>query len=219
LHAAIPHRHTNRNPFDPARELPQSFVDPLANLMEGEGNVRVFLLTGNDPLKRVADLIWETSEKLILDPAVARAMERWERTTKEQMCTCRDGTYVGEREPGSKPSSTLSYRELMTAGRLFGVVAVRDRYNQAQTIPAGRLWQRAHLFAIAHKVAARPANGAVEIIAQERRANSQPIMSDKLIQLTGDKAWQPTFMFYMSYPTERAPASVRRPLSSVLLRV
>jgi len=37
----------------------------------------------------------------------------------------------------------------MMTGPLFGLIAVRDRYDRPQTIRAGRLWRRTHLVATA----------------------------------------------------------------------
>lgn len=82
---------------------------------------------------------------------------------------------------------------------------------------AGRIWQRAHLFATRRGLAARPANGAVEIIDHERQLNLEPQTLTKLAQVTGDASWQPTFMFYMGYATVPALASARRSVQSVLL--
>jgi nitroreductase len=105
----------------------------------------------------------------------------------------------------------------MLTGRLFGLIAVRDRYDKPQTIRAGRVWQRAHLLATARGLAARPANGAVELIDLESRLSQPPQTADHLAEITGDSAWQPTFMFYMGYPTQPAAASARRRLESVVI--
>ena len=105
----------------------------------------------------------------------------------------------------------------MMSGRLFGLIAVRDRYDRPQTIRAGRVWQRAHLLATARDLAARPANGAVEIIDHEKRLHLEPKTSARLAQFTADISWQPTFMFYMDYPTRPAAASARRIVHDVLI--
>ena len=72
------------------------------------------------------------------------------------------------------------------SGRVFGLIAVRDRYDRPETIRAGRIWQRAHLLATARGLAARPANAAVEVIDNERRLNLEPKTSARLAQFTGD---------------------------------
>jgi nitroreductase len=217
LFDAIPHRHTNRNPFDAEREVPSKFVHSLTALAGGNTKVRLFLFTNESDRKAIADVIWDASERFLSDPDVRRGAQTWYRTTPEQVQRYRDGAYVGESRSQLRPDPPLSYRDLMRTGRLFGLIAVRDRYNRAQTISAGRVWQRAHLLATARGLAARPANGAVEIIDHERRLNLEPKTAAKLAQFTGDPSWQPTFMFYMGYPTVPAVASARRSIQEVLI--
>ncbi|HXZ10907.1 MAG TPA: hypothetical protein VEG64_00820 [Candidatus Sulfotelmatobacter sp.] len=101
---------------------------------------------------------------------------------------------------------------------LLGFIAVRDRYDQAQCLQAGRIWQRAHLLATARGLAARPSNEAVEMVDHERALARPPSRAALLDRLTGDPSCQPTFVFYMGYPKHAAPASPRRPVEAVLLR-
>lgn len=217
LFDAIPHRHTNREPFDTKKEVPEEFVHSLETLVEqDEEDVRIFVFTQESDRKQIVDVIWDTSKKLGADAAVRAGMQTWYRTTMQQVQDDRDGSYVGP--PVEKPASApLSYPDLMMTGRLFGIIAVRDRYDRPQTIRAGRVWQRAHLFATARGLAARPANGAVEFVDQEQKLKMQPETLARLAKITGDGSWQPTFMFYMGYATVPATASARRRVQDVLL--
>ena len=100
---------------------------------------------------------------------------------------------------------------------MFGFIAVHDRYDQEQSLCAGRIWQRAHLLATSRGLAARPANEAVEMVDHERRLGHQPQYAGLLAQLMGDEAWQPTFTFCMGHAIRPAPASPRRPYRDVVL--
>jgi hypothetical protein len=111
----------------------------------------------------------------------------------------------------------VSYRECLTATTLFGVIAVRDRYDRALSLGAGRLWQRLHLWATANGMAGRPMNEAIELVDHEQRQGQPPRADATLAGLTGDPTWQPTFMFRMGYPFSPAPASPRRPVDDVVL--
>jgi hypothetical protein len=71
--------------------------------------------------------------------------------------------------------------------------------------------------ATARGLAGRPANGAVELIDLERRLNQAPQSAVRLAAITGDSSWQPTFMFYMGYPTQSSPASARRSVEAVVI--
>ena len=112
-------------------------------------------------------------------------------------------------------SAKNGYLNLMLSAPLIGFIAVRDRYDQEQCLRAGRIWQRAHLLATARGLAARPCNEAVD--CHERALGRPPSRIALLNEITGDPAWQPTFVFYMGYPTLSAHASPRRPIQSVLV--
>jgi hypothetical protein len=93
----------------------------------------------------------------------------------------------------------------------------RDRYAQEQCLQVGRIWERAHLFAIAHGLAARPSNEAVEMVDHERALGKPASRAALLNEITRDPTWQPTFVFYMGYPKLLAHASPRRPVQAVLV--
>jgi hypothetical protein len=59
----------------------------------------------------------------------------------------------------------------MLSAPLIGFIAVRDRYAQEQCLQAGRIWQRAHLFATANGLAARPCNEQVFPYREHSRGN------------------------------------------------
>ncbi|MGA7300298.1 MAG: hypothetical protein WBX10_08320, partial [Candidatus Sulfotelmatobacter sp.] len=90
-------------------------------------------------------------------------------------------------------------------------------YDQENCLRAGQIWQCAHLLATARGVAGRPCNEAVEMIDYGRAHGRPALRTAQLDELVGDPAWQPTFVFYMGYPTLTARASPRRPVQSVVL--
>jgi hypothetical protein len=114
-------------------------------------------------------------------------------------------------------SEKSGYLNLMLSAPLIGFIAVRDRYEQEQCLRAGRIWQRAHLLATARGLAARPCNEAVEMVDHERALGRPAYRAALLNEITGDPMWQPTFVFYMGYPTLLAHASPRRPVQVVLV--
>ena len=52
LYDAIPHRHTNRNPYEPTRALPPGFAEALAGLPGDDPNVKIFLFASDADQKR-----------------------------------------------------------------------------------------------------------------------------------------------------------------------
>ena len=103
------------------------------------------------------------------------------------------------------------------ASPLFGLIAVRDRLDRLQSMRAGRLWQRVHLWATSQGLAAQPINQPVEVIDRERVLSKPALQAKILAELIGDPSWQPTFMFRMGYPTREMPPSPRRSVDDVLL--
>lgn len=213
LYEAIPHRHTNREPFDPDKPIPSPFVQNLVRLVDRESNVKVFVFITRDQISQIAGLIASSSGKFLADREVRSSVQPWVRTTSEEMRRLRDGFLMDAR--ASRYGTLEAYGSLMLTGQLFGLIAVRDRYDRRQTLGAGRIWQRAHLLATACGIAARPANGAVELMDHERRLNLKPDAAAQLAKLTQDESWQPTFMFYMGYATVPAQASPRRSIEDV----
>ena len=213
LFHAIPRRHTNRDRLDPSRPLPSDLAAAIRRLPQPDDPVRIFLFTDRNRIDRIAAHIVDDSTELLSDPDVQRDTRRWFRT-REQMRVARDGTLT-EAAAGAEPRP--SYFELMTSASLFGLIAVRNRYDREQTIRAGRIWQRAHLLATSRGVAARPANGSIELIDHQRRTERAPASFERLRALTGEASWQPTFMFYMGHATVNATESPRRPVSAVLV--
>ena len=214
LYDAISHRHTNRGAFDPKKPLPATFVHELAASGKDEKDVKTFLFTDEDQRVRIVDIIADASQRLFADPQVGQGVRPWIRTSAEQVQKLRDGAFLDPRE--SKSGTLAAYKNLMSSARLFGLIAVRDRYDREQTLRAGRVWQRSHLLATVRGLGARPANGAVELIDRERLENRDRSVRE-LAELTGAPDWQPTFMFYMGYPMAPAAASARRPVVDVVL--
>jgi len=105
----------------------------------------------------------------------------------------------------------------MLSAPLIGIIAVRDRYDQADCLRAGRIWQRAHLLATAHDLAGRPCNEAVEMIDHESAQGKPAQRASLLAEVLGDTTWQPTFVFYMGCPLWKARTSPRRSIDRVVL--
>ncbi len=235
LYDAIPRRHTNRGPYAPDRPLPAEFVETLSHVTTNEPGVKLFLFTSQAERKQLVEIISTANDIIYADPEVDRGSGRWIRSHWSAIQKFRDGLTLDAF--GQPPITTAvfkmmplrmlrwaaslgpkgGYSRLMLRAPLMGVITVRDRYDQENCLRAGRIWQRAHLFATARGVAGRPCNEAVEMIDYER-SHDQPAQRAKLLgELLGDPAWQPTFVFYMGYPTLAARASPRRPVESVVL--
>jgi nitroreductase len=235
LYGAIPRRHTNRSPYDPHKPIPPDFLEALGGLTGGDPDVKLFLFTDQPARVKIAEVSSAANTEIYSDPDVQRGSERWLRLKWSSVQEDRDGLTVDAfglppiasavakiMTPellrwAASHSERAAYLNLMLTAPLIGLIAVRDRYAQEQCLQAGRIWQRAHLLATARGLAARPCNEAVEMVDHERALGRAPSREALLDEITGDPTWQPTFVFYMGYPTLSAHASPRRPLESVLV--
>lgn len=193
------------------------------------------MFTAEVDRKKIAEVSSAANTEIYSDPDVQRGSERWVRMKWSSVQEHRDGltidafglppiakAVVKMMTPGmlrwaGSHSEKNGYLNLMLSAPLIGFIAVRDRYEQEQCLRAGRIWQRAHLLATARGLAARPCNEAVEMVDYERRLGRPASRAALLNEITGDSMWQPTFVFYMGYPTLSAHASPRRPVQAVLV--
>ena len=111
----------------------------------------------------------------------------------------------------SSCSTENGYSKLMLSAPLIGFIAVRDRYAQEQCLQASRIWQRAHLFATAHGLAARPCNEAVEMVDHERALGRPASRAALLNEITADPTWQPLlFSIWATLSCQPTPAPAVR---------
>lgn len=234
LYDAIPHRHTNRAPYD-LKPVPADVTDALTALTGEEAEVKIFLFNTESDRSRIVDLVAKANHEVYADPDVERGSEQWIRWNWSDIQQYRDGLTLDAF--GLPPLTTAMikitpkpwlkmfaqrgngdpYADLLRATPVFGLIAVRDRYDQEQSLRAGRIWQRAHLFLTSREIAGRPINEAVEFMDHERLRNQEPRVSAQLAELTHDAAWQPTFMFRIGYAIRPAQASPRRPAKDVII--
>ena len=234
LYNAIPRRHTNRSSYERHRPIPKDFLDGLSQLPNEDENVKIFLFAGEAEQQQIVKVSSAANIELYSDPHVAAASEQWIRWQWKEVQRSRDGltidafglSPIAAAAAKTMPTQLLNriasksqragYEDRMLAAPLIGFIAVRDRYDRVQCLQAGRVWQRAHLFATARGIAARPCNEAVEMVDHERMQGKAPKCLSQLAEITGDSTWQPTFVFLMGYSTETAHASPRRSVQASL---
>jgi hypothetical protein len=233
LYNAIPDRHTNRSSYERHRPVSNDILIELSQLPNEDENVKIFLFEGEAEHQRIAKVSSAANTELYSDPVVAAASEQWIRLQWREVQRSRDGLTIdafglspmAAAAAKAMPAQLLNriakgqsagYENRMLTAPLIGFIAVRDRYDRAQCLRAGRVWQRAHLFATSRGVAARPCNEAVELVDHERIQGRTPKCLLQLAEITGDPTWQPTFVFLMGYATETAHASPRRSVQASL---
>jgi nitroreductase len=235
LYDAIPRRHTNRSAYIPQKPIPTQFVDTLRRLAGDDPDVKIFFFTAEAERKKIVEISSAANTEIYSDLEVDRGSDRWIRIHWSEVQKFRDGLTLDAF--GQPPIATAvmkimplwmlkwvvsrgakdGYSRLMLSAPLIGIIAVHDRYDREHCLRAGRIWQRAHLLATARDLAGRPCNESVEMIDHEKAMGRPARRAGLLAEVLGDTTWQPTFVFYMGYPTLPARASPRRPIENVVL--
>ncbi len=235
LYDAIPLRHTNRGPFDTARPIAPKDIATLAELGQLGDDMKVFLFLKDDKRKKFGELLISATQAIIADAQMVHDSQAWFRNSRREIEARRDGVTL---DTSGFPPFMIALAKIMPAtsaqksheywlqitrevhavtSPLFGLIAVRDRYDKQQNLLAGGGWQRMHLWASTQNIAMQPVNQPLEQVDRERALGKPPRAAEALAGLTGDPSWQATFAFRAGYPIREAPASPRRDLKDVLL--
>jgi hypothetical protein len=235
LYEAIAWRHTDRGPYRGDRPLAPEAPASLARMADGDDELKLYLYTSMADKAKLGSAIVQATETVIADATMVHDSDRWFRHRWDDVQRLRDGITLDSAGLPAvmaalakllpPPSAQTNHQYWLDATRdvhvrttqLFGLIAVRDRYDRAQTMRAGRLWQRMHLWATTQGIAMQPLNQPIEAIDRERQLGKPAAADRALAQLTADARWQPTFVFRAGYPKRKAPTSPRRPVQQVLV--
>jgi nitroreductase len=228
----IPRRHTNRGPYRDEPIAPEQ-LQRLIDLVSSE-TVRLVLLVDDGARREFGALIVQATEQIVADPEMSMDSFRWIRTGRRDVLAHRDGVTIDA--SGTSRLMTVAAkmlpdlnaakidriwvdttRDVHTAtASVFGMILIPDRLNMAQSIVAGRAWQRLHLAATAAGLAAQPLNQPVEMIDRHHMLGTQDEYGPSLGKLARASGWEPTFVFRLGYAVREAPRSPRRPLADVV---
>jgi nitroreductase len=234
LFEAIPNRRTNRGPYRDELIAPAALRE-LADLASGP-TVRIVFLDNAAVRGELGAIIVNATERIIADPEMSIDSFRWIRTGRRDVEAHRDGVTIDT--SGTSPFMTIAGKLLPDLGAkatdriwlnatrdvhtvatpVFGMVLVPNRLDMAQAIAAGRAWQRLHLAATAHGLAAQPLNQPVEMIDRHQMLGRSDEFHPALAKLASADGWEPTFVFRLGYATRSTPHSPRRSLSEMIAR-
>lgn len=171
LYETIPKRHTNRYLYDTSRPVRREKLSELGALND-EREIEVLWFSKESERQKVAGLLVGAAEAINADEKQSYDNSlRWLRQSEEEIQCHRDGltldtlglsgfTLVAAKmlpSPSLRASGEawLSLlRGQAQSASAFGILTVRDYYDDAQRMCAGRLWQRMHLWATAHEMVA-----------------------------------------------------------------
>jgi hypothetical protein len=233
LVAAIPHRHTNRSPYQGDRRISDETLHQLSALAS---DARARLIWITDPLARrdFASATVAATQSIVADSVMIADSDRWFRATDAEIELNRDGPtlYCAGLSPlvllGARlmPISAASaHRHWIDQTRdaqlgtnpVIGLITVKDLYDRDQALRGGRLWQRLHLQGTLLGLGMQPLNQLPECVDRELQLGKPAAFAKTLAGFCGDSQWQPTFAFRVGWPTRPAAASPRRALQSVVM--
>ena len=214
---------------------PPTALEAMWESFKDELEVRLFLFSAAGERRQFGAAVVAATERIVADPRMIEDSQRWFRHRWAEVQRRRDGltfdaaglpawvTIAAKMLPPTSPETAHRYwldatRDVQVpASALFGLIAVRDLYDRAQALRAGRLWQRLHLLAVSRGLAMQPINQPVELVDRERALGQEPRAAGALGALTSAADWKPTFAFRMGFPTRPAAPSPRRPVEAVVV--
>ncbi|MCP4401659.1 MAG: hypothetical protein GY801_30710 [bacterium] len=234
LYAAIPNRHTDRAVYDPERPVAPNTLETLQALAQNNSDVKIFLFSTKEQRKIFSEGTIRATETIVADTVMAHDSAEWFHHDWDDLQTYKDGPYIDTYgvppfmrvlikmlPPASEEMDNAAWlkatKRTLASSPVFGLIAVRELYDQPQSLQAGQVWQRMHLWASSQKLAMQPVNQLMEIVDRERQLGQEPQTARFLDELTGDLAWKSTFAFRLGHPTMNVLASARRPIEDVLL--
>ena len=230
---AIPNRHTNRGRYRADQQIPSNVLSALSDMVDNR-DVRVAFVTEPAARRELGDIIVDATQRIISDRQMAMDSARWLRTGRREIEAHRDGisvdtagltpliTAAAEMLPDLDADSADHYwlastrdSQVPTAAA-FGLILVRDRFDMAQAIAAGQAWQRMHLAATLHGIAAQPMNQPVEMADRDLMLGRGDAFKRALARLARMADAEATFVFRLGYGEHEALPSARRPLREVI---
>ncbi len=233
LYEAIPHRHTNRGPYDRSRAVPPELLDAMTR--SAGDDARLSWLVSDTDRRRLGQLIVRATEAIVADDAQSRASARWFRFRWADVQRHRDGITIDanltdplmrvaakmlpplSRERSDRFWLAATRDTFVATAAGFGILSVHDARDNAQRLRGGRAWQRLHLQATARGLALQPLNQPTERADRERVLAIEPTFGRALTELVDDAAWQALMTFRVGYPTRPAALSPRRAAEALLI--
>ena len=234
LYEAIPDRHTNRGPYDTGRAILRETLEALRELGEEDPEVSVFWFATDAERRRVGDLILEATEAITADEEQSVDNLGWNRFDWDELQRYRDGltldVFIADPltnfaakvlPPPSREQSDQSWlrstrEDVVGTAAAFGILAVNDKWEDAQRLRGGRAWQRMHLWGTTLGLAMQPLNQMTERADREAQLGIEPCFADALKELISDASRQALMPFRIGYPMAGADLSPRRAVEDVL---
>jgi Nitroreductase family len=238
LYNSIPQRHTNRGPYDKNKPVTQDILQSLGGLsktVSPEGAVTIFWFTTDDQRRKIRDLMLQATQAIIADPQQSYDDFKWYRANWQDIQTYKDGLTVDASgspwyiealakilPPVSEEGYDSSQLQLakdtyVATAAAFGIIAVRDVFDNLQRLQGGMFYQRMHLWATSNGLAMQPMNQITERADREVSLGIKQTFGNALRDLIANPNWQALMTFRIGYPTMEALSSPRRSIQEVVV--
>jgi hypothetical protein len=213
-HQAIALRHTHRGPYQLDRQVESDVADALS-AQATNPDVKLLLIDarGNEG-KNFSGLVIESSQRILNVPGLREGRHIG------ITINAPSGTDTSDQALEKADAAWVEMTRTVACGTaaVFGLILVRGpRTDHRLHMEAGRLWQRTHLEATLRGLAMQPMNHHIEVIDYETSTESKSSVAARLNLGTNWTGWEPIFGFRAGYAGGTAPASGRRPLSTVVI--
>jgi hypothetical protein len=234
LYLAIPHRRTNRGPFQ-RRDLNPELLAEMTSLADDLAHPRVTWFSAGERRAAVGETLVAATRAIVADEEQSLDGHRWFRHSEAEIQRERDGitidtqglaaglAIVAKRLPRQPRSIADRFWLRQTAQvhvpttAAFGMITVPDATAGAGRVEGGRLLQRLHLFVTARGLALGHLNMMTVRADRERQTGDRPRFTEALAGFVGDRSREALVTFRIGYPLRPAGAAPRRPVSAVLL--
>ncbi|MBJ7538043.1 Acg family FMN-binding oxidoreductase [Marinomonas transparens] len=234
LYQAIAHRHTDRNPYDVTKSIPDDMIQAFATECQAHA-CRLDIFEHGKARQSIDLLMNKATQAIVQDEEMVMDSTRWLRTTDKAIQTHRDGPTLDgaglspmirvlakifpDPTPleGHRIWATATKESHLATAAAIGLISIRHRYSKAENLTVGRLWQRLHLMATVAGLSMHPMNQPVEWVDRQKQLGQANSAEQHLSLLAGGAAWQTTFAFRMGYPTVPAVPSPRKPVKESLI--
>lgn len=230
FYEAIPYRRTHRGPYIPEKPVPAEILRAMQQLTKSVSSCRLNMFSDGQNRQLFRDLVTTATQDIINTKGASEASHEWMRLSQIAIDHYADGLTVDSMgmstiktalaKIGPRPGSgTINdiwldrTREVhLATAPIFGMISVRNPYDRRETLQAGMLWQRLHLYCTANGIAMQPLNQPLEMVDIERARKLKPRTTGRILELLPetDMTFTPTFAFRMGYSFRAIPPSPRR---------
>lgn len=234
LYEAIPHRRTNRYPFEHGRPISPQHLGAMTSLAQGLPGASVVWFADRHSRHAMRQTLIDATEAFTSDDEQSRAAFAWFRQDWDAFTRRRDGLNVDTAglpdivtamakllPPQSRQASDKAWlastRDRQTAtAAAYGVITVADASSTVQRVMGGRLLQRMHLWATANGLAFQHMNQVTERADRERQLGLSPQFGRAAETLIGPNTGEWLAAFRIGHPTREARHSPRRTIAQVI---